>query len=237
MSSSSFELEFDVAPWRLSGVVYGALLNHKPALQALGDAVGQPPYKAAPVAPVLYVKPRNTLARDGDRVVVPSDVSELEIGATLGIVIAKPSCRLSLKNALEHVAGYTIVNDLSVPHASFYRPSIPMKARDGFCTIGPRVVPVNEVSQHYALSVKVYVDGVLKQNTTTGERLRSVAQLIVDVTEFMTLQAGDVLMLGPSYGAPRATAGQHVAIEIEKLGRLANSLVFEGSEKHDGARA
>ena len=54
------KLSFDVPPYRLSGVVYGALLNHAPQLAALGDAMTQPPYKAAPRAPVLAVKPRNT---------------------------------------------------------------------------------------------------------------------------------------------------------------------------------
>ncbi len=56
---------FDVPPYRLSGVVVGALLNHAPELAALGDAVNLPPYQAAPVAPVLAVKPRNTWAADG----------------------------------------------------------------------------------------------------------------------------------------------------------------------------
>ena len=59
------EIDFPVAPHRLSGVVYGCLLNHRPALAALGDAVNAAPYKAGPKAPVLYVKPRNTLAGDG----------------------------------------------------------------------------------------------------------------------------------------------------------------------------
>jgi 5-oxopent-3-ene-1,2,5-tricarboxylate decarboxylase/2-hydroxyhepta-2,4-diene-1,7-dioate isomerase len=61
------------APWALSGTVLGVLMNHRPALAALGDAVHQPPYKAPPKAPVLYVKPRNTWLASGGTVVLPAD--------------------------------------------------------------------------------------------------------------------------------------------------------------------
>lgn len=221
-------LAFDVPPYRLSGIVYGVLLNHRPALAALGDAASAPPYKAPPKAPVLYVKPRNTLASSGDAVVVPSDAPELEVGACLGIVIGRTACRVNETNALEHVAGYTIVNDVSVPHASFYRPSIRFKARDGFCPIGPRVTARNAIANPDALAVRVHVDGELVHQTTTGDRQRPVARLLSDVTEFMTLSPGDVLLLGVSNGAPRVRAGQHVAIEIDGLGRLENRFVAEG---------
>jgi 5-oxopent-3-ene-1,2,5-tricarboxylate decarboxylase/2-hydroxyhepta-2,4-diene-1,7-dioate isomerase len=218
---------FDTAPWRLSGRVYGALLNHRGALEALGDTVHQSPYKAPPRAPVLYIKPRNTLASSGDAIIVPADGRELEIGATLGIVIGRSACRVGVEAAPEYVAGYLIVNDVSVPHASFYRPQVPCKARDGFCPIGPRVVARDAIADPDALGVRVEVDGELRQSTSTAGMIRPVAQLIADVTEFMTLAPGDVLLLGVAAGAPRARAGQHVAIEIDGLGRLENRLVAE----------
>jgi len=221
-------LEFDVAPYRLSGVVYGTLLNHEPALQALGDAVNAAPYKAAPRAPVLYLKPRNTLAGSGDRIAVPTDAPELEIGAALGIVIGKTACRVSAEQALQFVAGYTIVNDISVPHDVFYRPSIRFKDRDGFCPLGPQVVSSDAIANPDDLVVQIFVDDELKQQTTTGERFRGVACLLADVTEFMTLCPGDVLMLGVSANAPRVRAGQQSRIVIEGIGALVNHFVSEG---------
>jgi 5-oxopent-3-ene-1,2,5-tricarboxylate decarboxylase / 2-hydroxyhepta-2,4-diene-1,7-dioate isomerase len=215
----------DVPPYRLSGTVYGALLNHRTALQALGDAVSRPPYNAAPQAPVLYIKPRNTLAVDGELVAVPRGILELEIGASLGLVIALPSARLRESHALEHVAGYLIVNDVSVPHPSYYRPSIPFKARDGFCPLGPRVVPRAAIANPDALTIRVYIDGELKQTTTTSQLVRPVARLLADVTEFMTLMPGDVLAVGVASPAPRIRAGQRAGIEIEGLGRLENPIV------------
>ena len=222
-------IEFDVAPFRLSGVVYGALLNHVPAIAAMDEAAHQPPYNAPAVAPVLYVKPRNTLAGHGDAIVVPQDAPELEIGACLGIVIGRTACRVREDQALDHVAGYTVVGDISVPHAVFYRPSIRFKARDGFCPIGPSVVPRHQIADPDALAVRVHVDSALVHRTTTGERRRPVARLLAEVSAFMTLSPGDLLLLGASTGAPRVRAGQRVRIEIDGLGSLDNHFIAEGA--------
>ncbi len=215
----------DVPPYRLSGMVYGALLNHRSALDTLGDAVHQPPYEGPPRAPVLYIKPRNTLAADGAAIRVPAEASELEIGASLGVVIGLPSCRLSAGRALEHVAGYVIVNDVSLPHLPYYRPSIAARARDGFCPLGRRVTPRSLIADPDRLGVRVYVDGELRQAATTSQLVRPVAQLLAEVTEFMTLLPGDILAVGAAAPAPRVRAGQRVRIEIEGLGGLENAVI------------
>jgi 5-oxopent-3-ene-1,2,5-tricarboxylate decarboxylase/2-hydroxyhepta-2,4-diene-1,7-dioate isomerase len=124
----------------VGGAVYGTLLNDRAAVAALGDAVHAPPYKAPPKAPILYMKPRNTLAGHRARVVVPDDGEGVQVGASLGIVIGRTASRVDTAHAADYVAGYTIVADLSVPHASVYRPSVRFRARDGFCVIGPAVV-------------------------------------------------------------------------------------------------
>jgi 5-oxopent-3-ene-1,2,5-tricarboxylate decarboxylase / 2-hydroxyhepta-2,4-diene-1,7-dioate isomerase len=221
-------LPIDFAPWRLTGTVYGALLNHAPELAALGDAAQQPPYKAPPRAPVLQVKPRNTLVGEGARVAVPPDAAEgLELGATLAIVIGRTACRLRVEDALAHVAGFTLACDIRVPHASHYRPAVRHRARDGFCPIAAQGVPISAMPAPDALHVQVAVNGVVVHDTSTAERIRSVAALLADVTEFMTLQPGDVLLLGASAGSPRAHAGQQVRITIGGVGSLGFTLVAE----------
>lgn len=148
------------------------------------------------------------------------------MGAALGLVIARTACRVSVDRALNFVAGAVIVNDLSLPHTRFYRPSVRFNARDGFCPIGASVVPLADLPAPVdALGVRVFVDGVLVHSTTTGDRQRSAARLLADVSAFMTLAPGDVLMLGVSAGAPLARARQTVAIEIDGLGRLTTPLV------------
>ena len=224
---TAFSLTFDVFPYRLSGLVVGALLNHAPAISALGAAVHQPPYKAPPLAPVLAIKPRNTLALSGANIEVPAGVAALEIGASLGIVIGRTACRVPQAAALNVVAGYTIVNDVSVPVPSHYRPSVRFRARDGFCPIGPGVVPAADVAAPDALGVRVHVDGVVVHESSTAARQRGVASLIAAVTDFMTLQPGDVLLLGAAYGAPLVRAGQELAITIDGLGTLHNRLVAQ----------
>jgi 5-oxopent-3-ene-1,2,5-tricarboxylate decarboxylase / 2-hydroxyhepta-2,4-diene-1,7-dioate isomerase len=142
------------------------------------------------------------------------------VSASLGIVIGAVACRVSAARALEHVAGYLIVGDISAPLPNHYRPGARFKARDGFCPLGARVVPAADVPDPDALAGRGEVDGVLAQEFTTGERVRSVAQLIADVTEFMTLQAGDVLALGIAHGAPLVEAGHAVTLTIDGVGSL-----------------
>lgn len=210
------------------GTVYGTLLNHAGALAALGEAVHAAPYKAPPQAPVLYIKPRNTWVGDGDAIVVPADAEELEIGATLGLVIGRAACRVSEADALGCVAGGVIVNDVSVPHASYYRPSLRFKARDTFCPIGA-FVPLAAFGEALgALGIEVAIDGVVVHRASTAGLIRPVARLISEVSAFMTLLPGDVLSVGVAAGAPRARAGQRVRIAIEGLGALENPLVAEG---------
>ncbi len=220
--------ELALPPHRLSGSVYGALLNHAPQLAALGDAAHQAPHKAPPRAPVLQVKPRNTLVGQGAAVVVPAGVAALEVGATLAVVIGSVARRVAEGDALRHVAGYMVAMDLCVPHASHYRPAARERARDGFCPLGTaQMVPASAVPQPDTLRVLVFIDDVLVHDTDSAQRVRGVARLICDVSEFMTLHAGDVLLLGAAHGAPLARAGQSVAVAIEGIGRLSIQLFAE----------
>jgi len=191
----------DLPPYQLSGIVYGTLLNHRSALMALGSAIDEAPYRT------------------------PANIAELEVGACLGLVIARAACRLDEASALEHVAGFLIVNDVSVPHGDYYRPSVRLKARDGFCPLGPRVVARGAIANPDALNIKVYVDGQLQHTSSTSGLIRPIVKLLCDVTEFMSLAAGDVLAVGAAAPAPRARAGQEVSIEIDGLGRLTNHFV------------
>ena len=225
MVDAACNLFFEVSPFQLSGTVYGALLNHASAVDELGTQVVQPPYNAPPRAPVLYIKPRNTHSVDGRPVEVPVGLEALEIGACLGLVIGKRACHVRVAEALSYVAGYLIVNDVSVPHDVFYRPSIRLKARDGFCPMGPAVVPRERIANPDALVLRTFVDGVLVQEASTARLLRSTAQLLADVTEFMTLAPGDVLAVGAARPCPRVRAGQTVEIRADGLGTLSNPIV------------
>jgi 5-oxopent-3-ene-1,2,5-tricarboxylate decarboxylase/2-hydroxyhepta-2,4-diene-1,7-dioate isomerase len=218
---TSFLLPTDTPPHRWGGTVYGVMLNHQLALDAVGEAAHQAPYKAPPKAPVLYIKPRNTHAGPG-AVTIPSDVNQVEVGATLGVVIGQVARGVNADEALNYVAGYVTVADLRVPHTALYRPSVKLIARDGFCRLSDTWTPRAAVANPDELTVKVWVDDALVHQTTTGQRVRGVADLMADVTEFMSLSAGDVLLLGVSHDAPVVHPGQSSRIEIEGLPPLTN---------------
>jgi 5-oxopent-3-ene-1,2,5-tricarboxylate decarboxylase / 2-hydroxyhepta-2,4-diene-1,7-dioate isomerase len=209
----------------VTGTVYGALLNFRGAVAALGDAVNQPPYKAPPRAPILYIKPRNTFSAHRRAIVVPAGVDALEIGATVGVVIGRTACRLHADDALDAVAGYTVANDVSVPHPDYYRPSVRYKCRDGFLPIGPWVLAARHVPRPDALEIRVVIDGKPRLHASLRDLVRPIATLLVDVTEFMTLVPGDVLLVGVPAGAPRARPGQQVAITVDGVGTLENTIV------------
>jgi 5-oxopent-3-ene-1,2,5-tricarboxylate decarboxylase/2-hydroxyhepta-2,4-diene-1,7-dioate isomerase len=224
-----FSLPFDIPPYALSGTVYGTLLNHRSALAALGEAVNRPPYNAPPAAPVLYIKPRNTLAGSGSPVRIPAGTPELEVGACLGVVIGRTACKIAEPRALDYIAGYLILADVSIPHSNFHRPSIRFKARDGFCPLGPAVTARRAVTDPDALTIRSYVDGTLVQTASTADLIRPLARLLADVTEFMTLAPGDVLALGAAAPAPRVCPGQTLRIAIDGLGSLSNPFVGEAA--------
>ncbi|MGV2863736.1 fumarylacetoacetate hydrolase family protein [Achromobacter sp. AGC39] len=204
--------------------VVGVALNTRQSLDALGDAVNAPPYKAAPRAPVLYIKPANTYARDGATITLPADVQEVQVGACLGVVFARRASRVSQADALDYVAGYRVVADLSVPHDSYFRPALKQQCRDGFCPIGDTLAPASPAIDPDALAIEVLVDGVVRQRASTADLIRPVARLIADVTDFMSFDAGDILLVCTPHDAPRVRAGQRFDIRIAQVGTLGNTL-------------
>ena len=228
-------LVFDIPPYRLSGVVVGPLLNHRDALAALGNAVNEPPYKAPPKAPILYIKPRNTWLDAGEAIVVPADVRRARDRRDAGPGDRPHGLpRRREAQALDFVAGYVIVNDVSVPHdvASTGRRCASRRA-----TASARSGRVSSRAMRSAdpmrWAIAVSIDGETVQRASTAGLIRSVARLIADVTEFMTLAPGDVLIgRRGRRRAARARRPDASAIAIDGLGRLDNPLVAEGAP-HD----
>jgi len=225
---SGWAPRLDAPPYRLSGVIYGSLLNSRAALAALGPAVEQPPHKAPPRSVVLYLKPPNTFVERGRPVRVDAEAPELELAAQLGIVIGRTACAVGAADALDHVAGYLVVADFSVPHEAHYRPQVRYKARDASCVLGPGVTARQRVPDPDALGLRVVVDGRVVQEGSTGDRIRGTARLIADVSEFMTLSPGDILLTGALPGAPRVRDGARIRIEIDALEPLQTHVAAAG---------
>lgn len=221
-----------VAAWEppVTGTVYGAVLNHQADIDQMGDALLDAPYKGKPKAPALYIKPENTLVGHGATVTLPARCTELEIGATLGVVIGKSAGRVAAANAYDHVAGYTVVMDLSIPHSSVYRPAIREKCFDGACPMGPVVVDAADLGDPHSLSIRTYINGAQVAERKLSDLVRPIPQLLADMSDFMTLLPGQVVLPGVRLGAPTAKAGDKVAVEIDGIGRLEITIAAEGAQ-------
>jgi len=194
-----------MSPWTPQGTVYGTLLNFRREWDLWAPRMVQEPHKAPPQAPVLYVKTANTFCPAGQDLLLQDGVTEVEIGATLGLVIG----------AQAQVTGAVLLNDWSVPHTSYYRPPVKFRNRDGFLGL-PGQLTAGLVQDWTGLQIDVLCNGRQVQRTDLRELMRDMTTLLADVDEFMTLQPGDVLMVGTDCLAdgsrPHAKAGDRVEI-------------------------
>ena len=199
-----------------TGTVYGVLLNFRAEVEALAPQMDQPPYKAPPKAPVLYVKTANTWTPSGGAVPVPARVPEVEVGATVGLVMGERGT----------VTGYVLMNDFSVPHTSFFRPPVKFKCLDGFLGVGGALRTDGDPDR---FTLEVRIDGELRHTADFSQLVRPAVRLLADVNEFMTLHAGDVLMLGCNAGRPLAKVGERIEISAPGFEPLVNTLVKEAA--------
>ena len=220
----------------LNGTVYGTLLNFDAERAQMAEQMTQPPYKAPPLAPVLFIKTANTVNASGGVVQVPANVPEIEVGATFGMLVKAASQSIQVRAAPENIAdqivGFILMNDLSIPHASFFRPPVKFKCLDGFLGFGSQMVSAELAGDPARFKLEVRINGVLKQNVNFSNLHRDALTLLRDVNEFMTLQAGDVLMLGCDAGRPLAKVGDRIDISppgMPAFGTLSHTLVAETS--------
>lgn len=191
--------------WPVQGTVYGTLLNFRREWDLWSARMTLDPYKAAPKAPVLYLKTANTWCPAGQDLVLQDGVTEVDVGATLGLVMGDHG----------QVAGAMLLNDWSVPHESYYRPPVKSRCRDGFLALPQQFTP-GQVQDWATLHIEVRRGDTCVQTVQLSDLVRGMPALLADVGEFMTLQPGDVLMVGTDCltdgTRPRAKAGDRVEI-------------------------
>ena len=198
-----------------TAAVYGVILNDRTSLHALGN-LEEAPYKGAPRAPVLYIKPTTTQVPSGSVVRLPSGAQSVEVSATLGLVMGQNATRRTPANAMACVASLVLAADLSLPHSSYYRPAIREKCFDGALPVST-MLPLADIG---TLQLRTEIDGAVVQTRSLADLIRLPADLLAEVSSFMTLRQGDVLLLGVTYRAPEAAAGSQVRIVCEGLGTL-----------------
>ncbi|HVD02902.1 MAG TPA: fumarylacetoacetate hydrolase family protein [Candidatus Dormibacteraeota bacterium] len=186
-----------------------------------------------PDVPNLFPKFRNCLIGTGDAIRLPRSSQQVDYEGELAVVIGRRCHQVAEKDALAHVGGYTVMNDVSARDLQFRTGQYTVgKAADTFCPMGPGLVPAFEIPDPQVLELATYLNGEQMQLGNTAAMLFSVAEAISFISEVITLEPGDVIATGTPSGVgykrvpPRfLLPGDLIEVEVERIGRLSNSVV------------
>ena len=183
-----------------------------------------------PERPLLFAKWPNALLGPGEPILLPAISTQVDFEAELGVVIGQTIRAVSVENALEAVAGYVCVNDVSARDLQFSDGQwTRAKSLDTFCPVGPRLVPAGEIADPQALRIRSILNGEVMQDSTTARMIFGVAELIAYISQAITLEPGDLIATGTPEGVgvfrdPPVflQPGDEISVEIEGIGTLTN---------------
>lgn len=180
-----------------------------------------------PAEPVLFNKATSCLSGPNDDVVIPRKSSKADWEVELGVVIGKEALYVSEEDALDYVAGYCIVNDMSEREFQIERSGQWVKGKSAptFGPTGPYLVTTDEIPDPQVLGLKLSLNGEVVQNSNTSDMIFTVRQIVSHMSQFMQLMPGDIICTGTPEGVglgmnpPRyLKAGEVMELEIEGLG-------------------
>ena len=189
---------------------------------------------SAPAEPIVFLKATSAISGPNDPIEIPRGSEKTDWEVELGVVIGSPAKYVGEKDALAHVAGYCVVNDVSEREFQLNRGGqwVKGKSADTFGPIGPWLVTRDEVPDPQKLDLWLEVDGERVQNGNTGRMFFGVAQIVSYVSRFMSLQPGDVIATGTPAGVgmgfkpPRfLKAGMRVRLAVAGLGEQEQEVV------------
>lgn len=180
---------------------------------------------AVPTEPLLFFKPPSSLIGDGDNIIYPSISNSVHFEGELGVVIGKRARHVAAADAQEYILGYTCLNDVTArdlqkKDGQFTRG----KGFDTFCAVGPWIAPKAEVDLTQ-VRVRTLLDGVLKQDAPVTDMIFSVNDIIAYVTQFLTLEPGDLIATGTPPGVGPMEPNSIVRVEIDGIGALQNRII------------
>ncbi len=186
-----------------------------------------------PQTPIVFSKFDNTLAADGQDVPLPAVAEQYDYEAELGVVIGRRCRDVAEADALDYVLGYCSANDVSARDLQVRSSQWLLgKSLDAFLPVGPELVTTDEVRDPQSLSIRCWVNGELRQDSTTADMVFSVAEIVSYLSRHMTLEPGDFVATGTPEGVILGMTekrwlrpGDLMEVEVEGLGRLRNRLV------------
>jgi 2-keto-4-pentenoate hydratase/2-oxohepta-3-ene-1,7-dioic acid hydratase in catechol pathway len=185
---------------------------------------------AAPSFPMIFAKYANTVIGPGEPIVVPPAVKQPDYEGELAVVIGRRGREIPEAEAMSYVAGYTALNDVSARDWQMRTTQYTLgKTVDTFCPMGPALVTADEVPDVQDLAIRTVINGEVLQQGRTSQMIFSIAYLISDMSQVMTLEPGDVIATGTPSGVGMARKpprwlrnGDVVRVEIERVGVLEN---------------
>ncbi|MBE0472243.1 MAG: fumarylacetoacetate hydrolase family protein [Methyloprofundus sp.] len=216
-----------MAPIPRPGKFLGVGLNY--ADHIAETALAKPDY------PTFFTKQSTCVIAQGEAIYVPKVSEKLDYEVELAFVIGQRCRHVSLENAHKVIAGYTLVNDVSVRDWQFRSPTWTLgKSFDTHGPMGPWIVTADEIRDPHNLNLQTWIDDDLRQSSNTQHMIFNCYEMIAYLTQAMTLEPGDVIATGTPSGVgvkmkPRGymKAGQTVKIEIEQIGSLINPVIDE----------
>lgn len=198
-----------------------------------------------PAYPTLFAKLASAISDPGIPVMRPRATEMLDLECELAVVIGWRASRVSVARAMDHVFGYTILNDVTARDLQREdRQWLRAKSWDGFAPLGPAVVTRDEIGDPRNLSIRSRVNGETWQDSTTADMIWDVATLLAFITRSITLEPGDIVSTGTPAGVghfhqpPRyLSAGDEIACEIAGIGILENAIVDEQPRADDHVAA
>ena len=193
---------------------------------------------ARPPDTLLFMKPTTAVIGPEEAIVIPPFCRKLDHEVELAVVIGRRGRFIPESAALDHVAGYTILNDVSDRDYTGQKDShrlinwFFMKGQDTFAPLGPCLVLKDEISDPHKLRLRLWVNGELRQDSEGEEMIFKIPQILARVSQFVTLEPGDIVSTGTPVGTSFSTkqylkAGDVVECEIEGIGRLRNVVRVE----------
>lgn len=188
-----------------------------------------------PEYPILFSKFNNALAAAGEPIPIPPSFEKVDYEAELVVVIGRRAKQVPVARALDYVLGYTIGNDISERALQFRSGQWLLgKTPDKFLPIGPYLVTADDIPDPQNLTIRGYLNRVVRQDSHTSQMIFSVAELISYASQYMTLMPGDIISTGTPdgviLGQPKGQrrwlqAGDTYTVEIEGIGTLSNDFV------------
>jgi 5-oxopent-3-ene-1,2,5-tricarboxylate decarboxylase/2-hydroxyhepta-2,4-diene-1,7-dioate isomerase len=177
--------------------------------------------------PLVFLKGPSSLIGHRGQTRRPAGVAFMHYECELAVVIGRPAKQVARADAMAHVAGYTVANDYAIRDylENWYRPNFRVKSRDGGTVIGPWLVDAADIAAPPQLDLRTLVNGKLVQHGNTRDLVFDIPYLIEYLSDFMTLQPGDVILTGTPEGIVDVGIGDEVVCEIDGIGRLVNTIV------------